>query len=280
MARAFRRCHGHAAIGTPASRGGGCCRTWWLLSASMARTRVGSVSRGLARLPSPSCRTCEWTRVSACCPPHLLHWGMKWDDWSMGARAMSTVVLRRDYGGAVWLATLLFITSHAADAHERFIPHTPTARLHEGFFQSLNPDMLTIGLRGALVIAMLMALWWLRQPLAAYVEQTLLRTCQEGPSNSSACWSPSSWTSRWRIPGSAPRASGPGSFACAAWPWCSSSQPTARPSSSPATHSIRPCWDCFSVSRWSWRSGIPHADAAPGMWRAARGPVLLSADRL
>jgi hypothetical protein len=48
----------------------------------------------------------------------------------------------------VWLATLLLIASHAADAHERFIPHTPTARLQEGFFQSLNPDMLTVGLRG------------------------------------------------------------------------------------------------------------------------------------
>jgi hypothetical protein len=75
----------------------------------------------------------------------------------------------------VWLATLLCIASHAAEAHERFIPHTPTAPLHEDFFQSLNPDMLTIGLRGALVMAMLMALWLLRQPLAAYVEQTLLR---------------------------------------------------------------------------------------------------------
>jgi uncharacterized membrane protein YphA (DoxX/SURF4 family) len=88
---------------------------------------------------------------------------------------MSALVPRHDHGGAVCLGALLIIASHAADAHERFIPHTPTALLHETFFQSLNPDMLTITLRGAFVMGMLMALWLLRQPLATYVEQTLLR---------------------------------------------------------------------------------------------------------
>src|SRR5215216_1064082 len=96
-------------------------------------------------------------------------------------RAMCTLVPRYDYRGTVWLATLLFTASSAADAHERFIPHTPTALLHEGFFQSLNPDMLTIGLRGAFVMAMLMALWLVRQPLAAYVEQKLLRNLPARP---------------------------------------------------------------------------------------------------
>jgi hypothetical protein len=81
----------------------------------------------------------------------------------------------------VWLAALLFTASSAADAHERFIPHTPTALLQEGFFQSLNPDMLTIGLRGAFVMAMLMALWLVRQPLAAYIEQKPLRNLPGRP---------------------------------------------------------------------------------------------------
>lgn len=94
---------------------------------------------------------------------------------------MCTLVPRHDYRGTVWLAALLFTASSAADAHERFIPHTPTALLHEGFFQSLNPDMLTIGLRGAVVMAMLMALWLVRQPLAAYVEQKLLRNLPGRP---------------------------------------------------------------------------------------------------
>ena len=94
---------------------------------------------------------------------------------------MKARVLRCYHGGAVLLAALLLISSHAVSAHERFIPHTPTAPLHEAFFQSLNPDMLTIGLRGALLMAILLALWLLRQPLNDFVEHRLLRHLPSRP---------------------------------------------------------------------------------------------------
>jgi hypothetical protein len=94
---------------------------------------------------------------------------------------MKARVLRSYHGGAVLLAALLLIASHAVSAHERFIPHTPTAPLHEAFFQSLNPDMLTIGLRGALLMAILLALWLLRQPLNDFVEHRLLRHLPSRP---------------------------------------------------------------------------------------------------
>jgi hypothetical protein len=76
---------------------------------------------------------------------------------------------------SVLFAVLPLLSSKAVFAHERFIPHTFTAPLQEDFFQSLNRDMLNIGLRGIILIAMLMALWFLRRPLDDLIEPILLR---------------------------------------------------------------------------------------------------------
>jgi hypothetical protein len=76
---------------------------------------------------------------------------------------------------SVLFAVLPLLSSKAVFAHERFIPHTFTAPLQEDFFQSLNWDMLNIGLRGIILIAMLMALWFLRRPLDDLIEPILLR---------------------------------------------------------------------------------------------------------
>jgi uncharacterized membrane protein YphA (DoxX/SURF4 family) len=85
------------------------------------------------------------------------------------------------HGGAMLFAALRSISSGMAFAHERFIPHTSKDPLHEGFFQSLNPDMLAIGLRGAVSMAILMGLWSLRHRLNDFVEHRLLEHLRGGP---------------------------------------------------------------------------------------------------
>ena len=94
---------------------------------------------------------------------------------------MRALVPQLYHRGGLLLAALPLIASRAAFGHERFIPHTPKEQLHEDFFHSLNPDMLSIGLRGAIVMALLMVLWLLRQPLADFIEHRLLRNLQGKP---------------------------------------------------------------------------------------------------
>jgi len=51
----------------------------------------------------------------------------------------------------------------------------------EDFFTSLNPDMLSVAGRTAALMAILMAIWFLRQPLDDLVENKLLRKLQGNP---------------------------------------------------------------------------------------------------
>lgn len=88
---------------------------------------------------------------------------------------MRILVPRFYSGGFVLFALLPLLAPRTAFAHERFIPHTFKAQLQEDFFQTLNSDMLNIGLRGVVVIAILMVLWFLRRPLNDLIEPILLR---------------------------------------------------------------------------------------------------------
>jgi uncharacterized membrane protein YphA (DoxX/SURF4 family) len=66
------------------------------------------------------------------------------------------------------------MVSGVALAHERFIPHELLFPLHRDFFRRLDPNMVQIAVRvGALMAAMLF-LWFLREPLDDFVENRVL----------------------------------------------------------------------------------------------------------
>lgn len=85
-----------------------------------------------------------------------------------------------------WLAAAaLALAPHAAFAHERFIQHTPRWPLHEEFFRSLKGDprgdMLNIAGRIALVMAAMLFVWFVRQPLYQLLENRLLQHLEGRP---------------------------------------------------------------------------------------------------
>jgi uncharacterized membrane protein YphA (DoxX/SURF4 family) len=94
---------------------------------------------------------------------------------------MRSTALRLHHWRAGLSAVTLLLLPHAALAHERFIRHTPTAPLHEGFFRSLNPSMLNIALRVAFILAGMLFLWFIRLPLDDVVENGLLRNLRGKP---------------------------------------------------------------------------------------------------
>jgi uncharacterized membrane protein YphA (DoxX/SURF4 family) len=66
-------------------------------------------------------------------------------------------------------------------AHERFIKHDILHPLHREFFRRLDPNMLDIALRVTVVMAVMLALWFLRDPLDNFIENRLLWRLQGKP---------------------------------------------------------------------------------------------------
>ena len=59
-------------------------------------------------------------------------------------------------------------------AHERFIPHEMLVPLHRDFFRHLNANMVNIALRITFLMAVMLFIWFLREPLDNFIENKLL----------------------------------------------------------------------------------------------------------
>ncbi len=66
-------------------------------------------------------------------------------------------------------------------AHERFIPHELLIPLQRDFFRRLDPNMLNIAMRVAILMAVLLFVWFLREPLWDFTTKRLLRWVQGKP---------------------------------------------------------------------------------------------------
>jgi hypothetical protein len=78
----------------------------------------------------------------------------------------------------VWLILLL---PGLALAHERFIPHDLLVPLQRDFFRRLDPNMLNIALRAALLMALMLFVWFLRDPLDNFIENRVLQRLRGKP---------------------------------------------------------------------------------------------------
>lgn len=88
----------------------------------------------------------------------------------------------RSFSLRVWLFTLfLLCLTHGAMAHERFVAHTPKEPLSEDFFQSLNPNMLSVAGRVAGIMALMLFIWFVRSPLDNFIENKVLRNLKGKP---------------------------------------------------------------------------------------------------
>lgn len=89
---------------------------------------------------------------------------------------MSSVqVLKRYLSPWLWCLMLVVLLPATALAHERFIPHELIVPLNRDFFRRLDPNMLSIAIRIAFVMAAMLFVWFLRDPLDRMVENRLLR---------------------------------------------------------------------------------------------------------
>jgi len=68
-----------------------------------------------------------------------------------------------------------------AFAHERFVKHTPKAKLNEDFFLSLNGDMLNIVARVGCIMTAMLFLWFMREPLYAFLMHKILKNVRGKP---------------------------------------------------------------------------------------------------
>jgi uncharacterized membrane protein YphA (DoxX/SURF4 family) len=73
-----------------------------------------------------------------------------------------------------WLGVVLVLLPSLALAHERFIPHEMLVPLHRDFFRRLDPNMLNIALRIAFLMALMLLVWFLRDPLDNFIENRVL----------------------------------------------------------------------------------------------------------
>ncbi len=66
-------------------------------------------------------------------------------------------------------------------AHERFIKHELLQPLQREFFRRLDPNMVYIALRVAVLMALMLFIWFLRDPLDNFIENRVLRKLQGKP---------------------------------------------------------------------------------------------------
>ncbi|MGE3538021.1 MAG: hypothetical protein AB7N91_11390 [Candidatus Tectimicrobiota bacterium] len=76
---------------------------------------------------------------------------------------------------ALWWSAGLLLVPSLLGAHERFIPHELIVPLERNFFRRLDPNMLNIAIRVAVVMAAMLFIWFLREPLDNLIENRLLR---------------------------------------------------------------------------------------------------------
>jgi len=78
-------------------------------------------------------------------------------------------------------AWLILLLPCLALAHERFIPHELLVPLQRDFFRRLDPNMLNIALRAAFLMALMLFVWFLRDPLDNFIENRVLRRLRGKP---------------------------------------------------------------------------------------------------
>lgn len=88
---------------------------------------------------------------------------------------MKAVALRLNRWQTWLVAGLTLQLPSPVLAHERFIKHDILRPLHRDFFLRLDPNMLDIALRVAILMAVMLSIWFMRNPLYTFIENTLLR---------------------------------------------------------------------------------------------------------
>src|SRR5947209_19187467 len=75
-----------------------------------------------------------------------------------------------------WLISgMLLALPGAALAHERFIAHTPKMKIYEPFFDYLGANMVNIAGRVAVLMGIMMFVWFVREPLDHFLNNVILR---------------------------------------------------------------------------------------------------------
>ncbi len=75
-----------------------------------------------------------------------------------------------------WLiAGLLLGIPTSAWAHERFIAHTPKMKIYEPFFDFLGGNMLNIATRVAVIMGIMMFVWFIREPLDSFIHNVIAK---------------------------------------------------------------------------------------------------------
>lgn len=82
---------------------------------------------------------------------------------------MDIVMRLRSGKRTAWIAALLLLLPGAALAHERFIPHAAKWPVDEEFFRHLNGDMLNIATRVIIMMAAMLFIWFLREPIYNFI---------------------------------------------------------------------------------------------------------------
>lgn len=72
------------------------------------------------------------------------------------------------------LAVGLALMPLAAAAHERFIKHSPKSPLYEAYFAYVPYTMLNIASRVAVLMALMIAVWFMREPLFRIVDKLII----------------------------------------------------------------------------------------------------------
>jgi len=86
--------------------------------------------------------------------------------------------LKRWFSPRPWWLWALLLLPGLALAHERFIPHELMVPLKRDFFRRLDPNMLSIAVRVAVIMAAMLFVWFLRNPLDNIIENRFLAKLQ------------------------------------------------------------------------------------------------------
>src|SRR5437588_6290409 len=80
-----------------------------------------------------------------------------------------------------WCLWALLLLPNLVLAHERFIPHELIVPLQRDFFRRLDPNMLSIAARVAVIMAAMLTIWFLRDHLDNFIENRLLHNLRGKP---------------------------------------------------------------------------------------------------
>jgi len=74
------------------------------------------------------------------------------------------------------LSVLFLALPLAAFAHERFIAHTPKMKIYEPFFDFMGANMMSIAVRVAILMGLMMFIWFIREPIDHLVNNIILKS--------------------------------------------------------------------------------------------------------